>query len=140
MNNIEQKVTHLKLIQDVVKRMADNSFKLKAWTTALVSAILAIAEKADQSYLLPMAGFVLILFWFLDAYFLRLENLYRDLYNYVRKLDDVTPLAFDLNPYLKEVKHNKSLSIFSYMFSITLGLFYGLLIVTVAVITLLAVL
>ena len=140
MNNIEQKVTHLQLIQDIVKRMAENSFKLKAWTTALVSAILAISEKSDQSYLLPMAGFVLILFWFLDAYFLRLENLYRDLYNYVRKLDDVTRLEFDLNPYLEEVEHKKSLSIFSYMFSTTLGLFYGLLIVTVALITLLAVL
>lgn len=134
MNHIEQKVTHLKLIQDVIKRMADNSFKLKAWTTALVSAILAIAEKADQFYLLPMAGFILVLFWYLDAYFLRLENLFRDLYNHVRKLNDVSPLEFDLNPYRKDVNHQKPDGIFSYVFSETLGLFYGFLLATVILI------
>ena len=139
MNNIEQKVTHLKFIQDVVKRMADNSFKLKAWSTALVSAIMAIAEKVDQFYLLPMAGFILILFWFLDAYFLRLENLYRDLYNHVRELDDVSPLAFDLNPYRKGVKHAKSANIFSYVFSLTLWMFYGFLTLAATGITVLAV-
>nr|CAA6825415.1 MAG: Unknown protein [uncultured Thiotrichaceae bacterium] len=135
MSSSDQKETHLQLIQDVVKRMADNSFKLKAWTTALVTAILALAGKADQLYLLPLAGFVLVVFWFLDAYFLRLENLYRGLYNHVRVLDDVSPLAYDLNPYRKDVVHKKSMSIFAYVFSLTLGLFYGFLLVAVVAIT-----
>lgn len=139
MNHIEQKVTHLQLIQDVIKRMADNSFKIKAWATALVSAIVAISEKADQFYLLPMAGFIIVLFWYLDAYFLRLENLYRDLYDHVRKLDDVAPLAFDLNPYMKNVEHKKPDGIFNYVFSITLNLFYGFLVLTIIVITTLAI-
>lgn len=134
MNHIEQKITYLKLIQDIIKRMADNSFKLKAWTTALVSAILAIAEKADQLYLLPMAGFILILFWYLDAYFLRMENMYRDLYNHVRKLSDISPLEFDLSPYRADVEHPKPNNIFNYIFSETLWLFYGFLLATIFII------
>ncbi|MFY9261342.1 MAG: hypothetical protein WAO71_12645 [Gallionella sp.] len=45
---IEQKLKHLDLIQDVIKRMASNSFQLKTWTITIVSAILAMSEKGGK--------------------------------------------------------------------------------------------
>ena len=42
---MEQKMKHLELIQEVIKRMANNSFLLKGWTVTLVTGILALASK-----------------------------------------------------------------------------------------------
>ena len=50
MNN-ENKIKHLEMVQDVIKRMASNSFILKGWAVTLVAGIMALAEKdADKMY------------------------------------------------------------------------------------------
>lgn len=50
-NHMEQKMKHLELIQEVIKRMANNSFLLKGWTVTLVTGILALASKdTDKQY------------------------------------------------------------------------------------------
>lgn len=50
---MEQKMKHLELIQEVIKRMANNSFLLKGWTVTLVTGILALASKdTDKQYFL----------------------------------------------------------------------------------------
>ena len=41
MNN-ENKIKHLEMVQDVIKRMASNSFILKGWTVNLVAGIMAL--------------------------------------------------------------------------------------------------
>ena len=45
---MENKRAHLEMIQGVVNRMANNSFLLKGWSVALVSAMFALgAHQAD---------------------------------------------------------------------------------------------
>lgn len=108
------------LIQDIIKRMASNSFMIKGWTVTLVVATLILN---GQKLHLLLAYIPLIVFWFLDAYFLRLERMYRKLYDWVVKnrLNSDDHL-FNLNPY--RFKNEVSWTI-EVMFSVTLGWFYG---------------
>jgi len=76
----EAKIAHLGFIQGVINRMGGNSFLVKGWTVALVAAIFALASKdANQSFIY-IALLPIIVFWFLDAYYLHQESLFRELY------------------------------------------------------------
>ena len=73
--------SYLSILQAIVSRMATNSANCKTWCVTLVSAILVIiAEKGKADYiwitLIPV-----LLFFFLDAYYLSLERDFRSLYN-----------------------------------------------------------
>lgn len=83
----ENKIAHLNMIQTVVSRMAGNSALLKGWAVTLIAATFALAAKdADIRYVL-IAYIPAGAFWILDAYYLRQERLFRDLYDHVRTLD-----------------------------------------------------
>ncbi len=84
---LDEKIAHLTFVQGVINRMAANSFLVKGWTIALVAALLAIAaEKVTFAYLLVVLVPVL-LFWWLDTYYLIQEKLYRELYKDVAQKD-----------------------------------------------------
>lgn len=84
----ECKMKHLEMIQGIINRMASNSFMLKGWAVTLVSGIFVLASKdADKMYFL-VAYIPIIVFWGLDAYYLKQERLYRSLYDDVRKKKD----------------------------------------------------
>jgi hypothetical protein len=73
---------HLEFIQAIIARMAGNSFQMKGWNVALATAAVGFAATKDSH---PTAAVLAVVpsiaFWFLDAYYLGLEWLYRDLYN-----------------------------------------------------------
>jgi len=131
--NREYLLKEVELVQETIKRMANNSFLIKGWTITLVVATLLLKGNKTQIYvsLLP-----LISFWFLDAYFLHQERLYRKLYNWVianrLKTDD---FLFDMNAYRFESEVQSRLRI---MFSITLLSFYGLIAILILVFTILS--
>ena len=81
--NGENKRCHLNMIQQVITRMRNNSFALKGWSVGMMIAIYAFASqnshKAVVVTLIP-----LIVFWFLDSYYLTLERKFRALYDDVR--------------------------------------------------------
>lgn len=68
------------ITQDIIKRMASNSFMIKGWTITPVVATLLFKGNKMQVFI---AFIPLIVFLFLDAYFLWQERLYRELYNWV---------------------------------------------------------
>lgn len=70
----------VEIIQGIINRMAYNSFLIKGWTITLVVGTLLL--KGDK-YQVLIAFIPLICFWILDAYFLRMERLYRKLYEWV---------------------------------------------------------
>jgi len=113
-------IKELEIIQGIINRMARNSFLIKGWTITLVVVTLLLKGNKYHTFI---AFIPILVFWFLDAYFLRLERLYRRLYNWVKdnrlKTKD---FLFDLN-YKRFEKEEQS--ILRIMFSITLGLFYG---------------
>ena len=93
--NGENKRCHLSMIQQVITRMGNNSFALKGWSVGMMIAIYAFAgqnsHKAVVVTLIP-----LIVFWFLDSYYLTLERKFRALYNDVR-LRKEDEIDFDMN-------------------------------------------
>lgn len=82
-----QNVLHkeLDLIQAVITRMAQNSFKMKGWCVTLVAAIFSLAEKSEITTVSIPLSVMVLFFWALDSNYLRLEKLYRALYDVVRK-------------------------------------------------------
>jgi hypothetical protein len=83
---------HLEFIEGIISRLAGNSFQLKGWTVALATAAVGFAAAKDSRPTLAVLAVVPALaFWFLDAYYLALETLYRDLYDRA-----ITNPSFDL--------------------------------------------
>lgn len=92
----EVKIKHLEMIQSVITRLSANSFMLKGWAVTLVAGILALSIKDNPIYLI-VSYIPVILFWFLDSYYLYLEKRYRALYNRIRMLEEADP-TFELHP------------------------------------------
>lgn len=81
---MDKKMKHLELVQDVINRMANNSFMLKGWAVTLVAGIFALADKDTEKLYFFIAYVPVLVFWGLDAYYLLQERLYRSLYDKVR--------------------------------------------------------
>jgi len=110
----------INLIQDIIERMASNSFMIKGWAVTLIVATLLLKGSKHQ---VLIAFIPLLVFWFLDAYFLWQERLYRKLYDWVianRMKTDEHLLSMNAYRFKDEVQ-----SILGVMFSITLRWFYG---------------
>ena len=98
-----ERIKHLEFIQTVVSRLSTNSFLVKGWAITVAGAFYAyvtahLSWRVALVSLLPVAAF-----WWLDAYFLRQERLFRCLYNDVRVADRETePFSMDVRPYRAE--------------------------------------
>lgn len=105
--DMENKLRHLELIQGVINRMASNSFMLKGWAVTLVAGIFALAGKDTDKLYFLVAYIPVIVFWWLDAYYLLQERLYRSLYEKVRQTDEEN-IDFSLKATTVEFNSNKN--------------------------------
>lgn len=121
--NTEAKFKHLDFLQLTITRMSVNSFLIKGWAVTLVSALFAFAAKESNIEYVIITYISTPLFWTLDGYYLSQERQYRDLYNYVRKLDEAT-IDFDLDATRFRKGRNQWANS---VFSKTLNIFYGIL-------------
>lgn len=80
---MEKKLKHLEFIQNAINRMSNNSFLIKGWCVTIIAGVYALAEKDINKDFVMISFFVLLSFWLLDAYYLRLERMFRCLYNEV---------------------------------------------------------
>jgi len=144
MNQTDKENLHkeIDLIQECIKRMANNSFLLKGWAISLVAVVLTLSEKNVNPYFLGLVVLVpLISFWYLDAFFLYTEKLYRKMYEWVivERPKYNNDKMYDLNPhrFKNDVKiskwNNKSQqmkntgkneTVRTVMWSVTLRTFY----------------
>lgn len=140
MNNserIEILYKEIELIQSCITRMSQNSFLIKGWLITLIAVVLALLpEKFDVKILCSVGYIGVICFWILDAFFLKIEKLYRMKYEWVIKNRiHSDEFLFDLNPYnsnmwlkVKDSKGNqvpaKEPLIIRTMFTITMILIY----------------
>ena len=124
----EYMLKEIDVIQDIIKRMGFNSFMIKGWAITLVVVTLLLRCTEYQVWI---AFIPLLVFWFLDAYFLWQERMYRKLYEWVinnrLKTDEY---LFDMNAYRFK---DKVQSRFRIMFSITLGWFYSSIAVLIVI-------
>ncbi|GGR31041.1 hypothetical protein ACFOE1_03660 [Agromyces mediolanus] len=74
------RVKHLELVQAVITRQAGNSFVIKGWSLTVSAAFLAFAADRGDPLVVTLAFLPIFGFAFLDAYFLRQERLFRELY------------------------------------------------------------
>lgn len=117
---MENRIKHLEMIQSIISRMASNSFALKGWSVTLVAGIFALSSKeADKMYFL-VAYVPILVFWGLDAYYLRQERLYRALYNAVCHSSE-KEISFSMNT--SNVQNEKTVFC-SCLFSVTELWFY----------------
>jgi hypothetical protein len=142
---LDKDVIHkeLDLIQDVIKRMATNSFQVKAWLIGILSALVVIESKSvfaqagsDHTFSMEMNLFLfmpIICFWYLDAFFLSTEKLYRELYKWVVvHRPNTKAYLYDLNTFVREVdgeKENllqKKNDVWHMMVSKTIWVFYAI--------------
>ncbi|MBW1689601.1 MAG: hypothetical protein JRJ70_02450 [Deltaproteobacteria bacterium] len=109
----------IEIIQDIIRRMGFNSFMIKGWAITLVVVTLLLKGPEYQVWI---AFIPLLVFWFLDAYFLWQERMYRKLYDWViNNRLKTEEYLFDMNAYRFK---GEVQSRFRIMFSITLGWFY----------------
>ncbi len=66
--------THLNIMQDVIRRMAENSRSCKVWCVTLVSATLVLVTRTENPNHALIALVPALLFYILDAYYLALER------------------------------------------------------------------
>lgn len=72
------------MIQRIMSRMAANSFALKGWAVTLVAGIFVLSSKGSDKMYFLIAYIPVIVFWFLDSFYLQLERKYNALYENVR--------------------------------------------------------
>ena len=125
---MENKLKHLELIQNVINRMASNSFLIKGWCVTLVAALLALASQSSNTKYVIVALLPTVMFWILDSYFLRQERLFRKLYDHVRNLNE-NAIDFSMNTsaFIQTTALSKA------AFSQTLLIFYGVILVAIAI-------
>lgn len=130
----EDPVKHLEFIQNIVTRMANNSFLLKGWTVTIVAALFALAAQNSNPRFVILAFFPVIAFWILDAFYLWQERLFRALYNDIRKkaedeIQSKDPFSLDTTPYKSSVQSWARIAV-----SKTIIIFYGGMVLTIFIV------
>lgn len=88
---------HLKMVQDVIARMAENGRACKLWCVTLVAATLVLVARTGEPTNALLALVPTGILFFLDSYYLALERAFRKSYNaFVSKLHGSESGAHDL--------------------------------------------
>jgi hypothetical protein len=110
-NEDDLRLRHLDIIQATIARLAQHSFTVRGWSATVSAAVFAVlgASGADSATIL-VALAPIVVFWGLDAYYLRRERLFRHLFAAAgRRLHagagapDVSPFDMDVTPYAGRV-------------------------------------
>jgi hypothetical protein len=113
-------IEEIKIIQDIIKRMAANSFQVKTWAISLV--VVTLILRGNSNHVL-IAYIPLISFWILDAYYLKQERIFREIYKWIisyRMINDDKLFEIKPNDFKKQVA-----SLPKTMCSISIFPFYG---------------
>ena len=79
--------SHLRMLQDVIQRMAENGRSCKLWCVTLVSAVLFFVARSGSPEYTLITLIPLLLFLILDTYYLAPERGFRGAYGvFIRKL------------------------------------------------------
>ena len=94
---------HLDIIQHNIDRMSANSFSIKGWLVAIITAGFIFVSNEDSKILI-LASIILIFgFALMDSFYLQTERKFRELYDIVIK-DDNEYVIEDLEI---NIKHEK---------------------------------
>ena len=122
----DAQLKHLEFIQAVIARQASNSFLLKGWALT-VAGIFYGFSAYHLSWRVAVVGSVAIFaFWYLDAFFVRQERLFRCLYNDAIGESPAAPiLSLSTKPFLGD----SNVKWAAILFSQTLWVYYACIVV-----------
>lgn len=124
----DHQIAHMTMIQAVINRVESNCFSLKALTMALAAAVIAFSgAAADATPILAAAAILpVVVFWWMDASYLRLGRQFRKLYDAVRKGAQPDAFGMDITPFKTQVDNTfricRSWSVLSFYFTILIVL------------------
>ena len=97
-------IIYLTMIQAIIARLETNCFMLKTLAMTLAVAILAFIGSIDSpKYIYLLAGYLpIIVFWVMDARYLHLGRVFRQLYESVRLGEDKDLFSMKIKPYIKQ--------------------------------------
>lgn len=130
----DQRIKHLEMVQAVISRLGTDSFLVKGWAVTVSGAFLGVAINNNEWALALAGALPAVLFWGLDAYFLRAERLFRALHDAVRTGSPPVDPFFMAATRTSFAAAAPNASWRDVLFSATLGLFYGTLVVSAAVV------
>ena len=115
---------YLEMIQNVIKRLAKNSFQIKAWAATIFTATIVLTYSIINILIFLVLIIITFLFWTLDSYYLKQERLFRELYTQkVKQFNDDSEKKkiemFDMNVSTFQVDN-----VLKTMFSISEFLYY----------------
>ena len=104
----EDERQYLQMMQDNISRMASNSSNCKNWMVMIVAAIFAVScGISDMNWWLLLTVLPIWVFWYLDAFYLKLERgmrnrqrLYLNICAGVENAQDYATALFDFRPYM----------------------------------------
>lgn len=100
-------VKHLEMIQQVIQRMASNSFLIKGWSLTVSAAFDGAAAKTSDWRVALVGLAAAAAFGVLDAYYLRLERMFRNLFDAVRQGDpSVSAFSLDYRAFGSEARNS----------------------------------
>jgi hypothetical protein len=88
-----ENIKHLEMIQGIITRMNTNSFQIKGFTVAIVSALLALYARNPNEWLIYIGIPPIIILWVLDSYYLQQERIFRGIYKDV--ISETPTVTFD---------------------------------------------
>ena len=135
---MEKKLAHLEMIQAVITRMAGNSFALKGWAVTLVAGLFALSSKDANQFYYLVTYIPIVVFWYLDSYYLCQERMYRNLYEKVRKLSE-QEIDFSMNAAAEEFRTDKTTVANCFLSKTILGFYLPLAVVTAGIIIITAI-
>ncbi|MCD9580610.1 hypothetical protein [Tenacibaculum maritimum] len=80
----DKKFKHLDYIHNTINRMSNNSFLIKGWTISIVSVLFVFSDDKMNGRFLGIAIIAVVIFWYLNGFFLQQERKFRALYDKVR--------------------------------------------------------
>lgn len=122
---MENKIKHLEIITKIIERMEKNSFFLKSWAMTLVVAICALSVNDSEKKFIIIALIPIIVFWFLDSFYLQIERKYRILYrNVSEKEEKQVDFGLELSTLVLSESDRKRTNFVKCLFSFSEILFY----------------
>lgn len=135
---------YLQMIQNNIERMAANSANCKTWMVAFVTAFMALGSSiAVARYWLLLGIIPILLFWYLDTFYLHLEramrNRERDFLNKIAAGDNegYRMALFNFKPMMvkKEEAKDGLVATNDRLFSKSTAPFYCIAIISVLILT-----
>ena len=100
------RIAHLTMLQGVISRMGSNSFTLKAPSATFGGVAVAVTASSDthSPYYAVAVIVPMLIFWLMDAQYLRNERAYRRLYDHVRAGEEIEAYSLEAKPFMAETE------------------------------------